>query len=74
MDFEPTEEQQMFRDTLREFLDKKIAPVVDKRDRQGPFTKAEVIGYYKDFKRIGIGFDPETARTFLSDPMYLLGL
>ena len=70
MDFELTEEQRMFRDTLRDFLDKKIAPVVDKRDRQGPLTKAEVIGYYKDFKKIGIGFDPETAKTFLSDPMF----
>jgi alkylation response protein AidB-like acyl-CoA dehydrogenase len=70
MDFKLTEEQEMFRDTLREFLNKKVAPLVDKRDKQGALTKEEVIKFYKGFKEIGLSFDPETAKTFLKDPMF----
>ncbi len=70
MNFELTEEQSIFRKTLREFLDKEISPIADKRDRKGPLTKEEVIGFYKKFKEIGLGFDPATARVWLKDPMF----
>ena len=32
MDFEFTEEQRMFRDGLRDFMQREYAPIVDKRD------------------------------------------
>ncbi|MEM2618353.1 MAG: acyl-CoA dehydrogenase family protein [Candidatus Hadarchaeales archaeon] len=70
MDFELREEESIFRNTLREFLDKEIAPIADKRDKKGPLTKEEVIGFYKKFKKIGLGFDPETAKGWLKNPMF----
>ena len=65
--FEFTEEQKMFRDMVREFLNKEVAPVVDKRDRAGPLTREECYEWYKKFQKIGVGYDPETAKTFLAD-------
>ena len=59
MDFEFTEEQRMFRDTLREFLEKEFGPIVDKRDKQGPLTREESIDVMKKFKKVGISIDPE---------------
>jgi alkylation response protein AidB-like acyl-CoA dehydrogenase len=53
MDFEFTEEQKMFQNTVRDFLDKEIAPIVDERDRQGAFTREEVIGYIKKMMPLG---------------------
>ena len=47
MDFEFTEEQKMLQTTIRDFLEKEIAPIVDERDRQGSFSREEVIGYIK---------------------------
>ncbi len=68
MDFEFTEEQQMFRDTLREFLEKEFGAIVDKRDKQGPLSKEEAIDVMKKFKKVGVGLDPESIRT-LTDPV-----
>lgn len=61
MDFEFTEEQKMLKRNVRDFLAKEIAPVVDERDRQGPFTKEEAIGYIKKLMPFGyyIGTLPE---------------
>ncbi len=68
MDFDFTEEQRMFRDALRDFMQREYAPVVDKRDREGPFTREEEIEINKNFQKIGIGIDPENIKAFL-DPV-----
>jgi len=67
MDSDFTEEQRMFRDGLRDFMQREFAPIVDKRDRQGPFTRKEEIEINKKFQTIGIGLDPENIRAF-TDP------
>lgn len=54
MDFELTEEQKMVQTTVRDFLEKEIAPIVDERDRGGSFTREEAIGYIK--KGMPFGF------------------
>lgn len=60
----------MFRDSLREFLQKEFAPIVDERDKKGPFTKEEAVDILKKFKKVGIGLDPESLRiVFAEDPM-----
>lgn len=68
MDFDFTEEQRMFRDTLRGFMQREYGPIVDKRDREGPFTREEEIEINKNFQTIGIGIDPENIKAFL-DPV-----
>jgi len=61
VDFEFTEEQQMLKQHVRDFLAKEIAPIVDERDRRGPLTNAEVKGYIKRLMPFGYynGFLPE---------------
>ena len=59
MDFELTEEQKMLQTTIRDFLEKEIAPIVDERDRQGSFTREEVIGYIKKMMPLGFYNLPE---------------
>ena len=59
MDFEFTEEQKMLQTTIRDFLEKEIAPIVDERDRQGSFTREEVIGYIKKMMPLGFYHLPE---------------
>lgn len=68
MDFDLTEEQRMFRDALQDFMQREYGPIVDKRDREGPFTREEEIEINKNFQTIGIGIDPENMQAFL-DPM-----
>lgn len=53
MDFDFTEEQKMLKTSVRDFLDVEIAPVVDERDRQGPFTRDELVGYIKKLMPFG---------------------
>jgi len=53
MDFELNEEQKMFQNTIRDFLAKEIAPIVDERDRQGSFTREEIIRYIKKMMPLG---------------------
>ena len=67
MDFDFNEDQEMFRDTLREFLEKEISPVVDEMDRKGPFTHEEGVNFMKKFKKLDIGFDPESLKAILQD-------
>ncbi|MDY6907120.1 MAG: acyl-CoA dehydrogenase family protein [Chloroflexota bacterium] len=53
MDFEFSEEQKMLRTNIRDFLEKEIAPTVDERDRQGPFSREEAVGYIKQLMPFG---------------------
>ena len=53
MDFDFTEEQKMLKRNVRDFLDKEIAPIADERDRQGPFTREEVIAFVKQLMPFG---------------------
>ena len=59
MDFDLTEEQKMLKTNVRDFLDNEIAPVVDERDRQGPLTKEEEIGFFKKLMPFGYYHLPE---------------
>jgi len=69
MDFDFTEEQEMLRDDIRKFLEKEFAPIANERDRKGPFSREEAIGILKKFKKIGVAFDPESAKAlFVEDP------
>ena len=67
MDFRFNEEEEMFRSSVKEFLDKEISPVADERDKQGPLTKEEEIGFFKGFKRLGIGLDIESLIGMVED-------
>ncbi|MBM3141503.1 MAG: acyl-CoA dehydrogenase [Chloroflexi bacterium] len=53
MDFEFTEEQRMLKKNVRDFLSKEIAPIVDERERHGPFTREEVVGFIKKLMPFG---------------------
>jgi alkylation response protein AidB-like acyl-CoA dehydrogenase len=69
MDFEFNEDQKMFRESIREFLDKEIAPLVDEQEKKGPMTREEAVGILKRFKKIGIGYDLESMSEMASDPL-----
>lgn len=69
MDFELTEQEKMYRDSLRDFLSKEFAPVVDKMDAKGPLSRQEALDVMRKFKKLGIGLDPESARTLMGFPM-----
>jgi len=74
MDFEFTEEERMFRDSIREFLEKEFAPIADERDRKGPFTREEAIDIMKKFKKIGVALDPESAKALFADDPVIFGI
>jgi alkylation response protein AidB-like acyl-CoA dehydrogenase len=61
MDFSFSEEQQMLKASVRNFLEKEIAPVVDAHEKSGPLTKAETVGFIKQLLPFGYltGFLPE---------------
>jgi alkylation response protein AidB-like acyl-CoA dehydrogenase len=67
MDFDFNQEQMIFRESLRDFLNNEIAPVVDQKDKKGPLTKAEAIDFMKKFKKLGLGWDPESMQAQLND-------
>jgi alkylation response protein AidB-like acyl-CoA dehydrogenase len=69
MDFEFSEQERMYRDSLRDFLKKEYVPIVDKMDAKGPLTRAEAIGIMKKFQQLGIGLDQENARGFVGSPI-----
>jgi len=69
MDFEFTEEEKMFRESLRDLLQREFAPIVDEMDRKGPLTREEAIEVMQKFKKIGIGIDPESSRELIGNPM-----
>ncbi|UCH32273.1 MAG: acyl-CoA/acyl-ACP dehydrogenase [Candidatus Bathyarchaeota archaeon] len=74
MDFEFTKEEIMFRDSVKAFLDKEYAPVANERDKKGPFTKDEAIDILKKFKKIGVAFDPESAKELYAEDPMLYGI
>jgi len=53
MDFSMTKEQVMLKKSVREFLDKEIAPIVSERDAQGALTREEVVAYLKKLMPFG---------------------
>jgi alkylation response protein AidB-like acyl-CoA dehydrogenase len=69
MDFELNEEQKMAKAAVRDFLEKEIAPIVDKRDREGPFIREEVVGHIKKLKPFGFYNLPEEYGGVNIDPM-----
>jgi alkylation response protein AidB-like acyl-CoA dehydrogenase len=74
MDFEFTQEEKMFRESLQEFLKKEFASIADERDKKGPFTKEEAIDIMKKFKKIGIGLDPESAKAIFAEDPTMFGI
>jgi len=74
MDFEFTEDEKLFRNSIREFLEKEFAPIANERDKKGPFTKEEAIGIMKKFKKIGVAFDPESAKALYAEDPVLYGI
>ena len=53
MDFELNDEQRMFRDTLRSFVDKEIVPVASEWERSGRYP-TEIVDTMKDLGLFGI--------------------
>ena len=74
MDFEFTQEEKMFRESLQEFLKKEFAPIADERDKKGPFTKEEAIDIMKKFKKIDVGLDPESAKAVFAEDPIMFGI
>jgi alkylation response protein AidB-like acyl-CoA dehydrogenase len=74
VDFEFTQEEKMFRDSLREFLQKEFAPIADERDKKGPFTREEAIDIMKKFKKVGIGLDLESLKMVFAEDPILFGI
>ncbi len=69
MDFEFSEQERMYRDSLQEFLKKEYVPIVDKMDAKGPLNREEAIDIMKKFQQLGIGLDQENARGFVGSPI-----
>ncbi len=69
MDFTFTESQRMFRESLREFLEKEIAPLVDEQEKKGPMGREEALEVMRRFRKIGVGFDVESMSDMGSDPI-----
>src|SRR4030042_1053930 len=61
MDFDFNEEQQMLKASVRNFLEKEIAPQVNDHEKKGALTKAETVGFIKKLLPFGFlsGFLPE---------------
>ncbi|MFC5971643.1 acyl-CoA dehydrogenase family protein [Halomarina salina] len=62
-----TADQQAFREDLRGYLQEEVEPVVDELDANGPLDRDELMGFIRDLRDLGIGFDPETAPEFFGD-------
>ncbi|MBC7248533.1 MAG: acyl-CoA dehydrogenase family protein [Actinobacteria bacterium] len=69
MDFGFNESQRMFRDSLREFLEKEIEPLVEPQEKKGPMNREEALDLMRRFKKVGIGFDLESLKDLGSDPI-----
>ncbi len=61
MDFDLTEEQQMLKANVRNFLEKEIVPVVDEHERKGPLAKETAAAFIRQLIPFGyvVGFLPE---------------
>ncbi|MBE7519581.1 MAG: acyl-CoA dehydrogenase family protein [Thermoflexaceae bacterium] len=53
MDFDLTEEQQLLKSTVREYVEKEIAPQVNDYERKGPLTREEAIAFIKQLMPFG---------------------
>ncbi|HIH40558.1 MAG TPA: acyl-CoA/acyl-ACP dehydrogenase [Halobacteria archaeon] len=73
MDFEFDEDQKLFRDSLREFLQKEIAPIADDMDRKGALTREEALGIMRKLRKVGIGYDMECITELFGD-MIMYGI
>ncbi len=69
MDFEFTDSQKMFKESVCEFLEKEIAPLVDEQEKKGPFDRQDAVGILKRFRKIGVGFDRESLVELGSEPV-----
>jgi alkylation response protein AidB-like acyl-CoA dehydrogenase len=69
MDFEFTESQKVFRENLRDFLDKEIAPLVDAQEQKGPMNREEALDIMRRFRHLGVGFDRESIADMSDDPL-----
>ncbi len=67
MQFDKTHE--MFRDSLRDYLENEIEPDVQELDKQ-EMSKEDAVGYLRDLRKLGIGFDQETAQDYFGDLKY----
>ncbi|MFB6164208.1 MAG: acyl-CoA dehydrogenase family protein, partial [Haloarculaceae archaeon] len=71
MEFDQVHE--MFRDSLRDYLENEIEPDVDELDKEA-MTKEEALGYLRDLRELGIGFGPDTAQDYFGDlRFYVIG-
>jgi alkylation response protein AidB-like acyl-CoA dehydrogenase len=68
MDFEFDDDQKLFRESLREFLDNEIAPLVEDQEKRGPMSREEAVDILKRFRKIGVGFDLESMMAMGGDP------
>ncbi|MBC7229603.1 MAG: acyl-CoA/acyl-ACP dehydrogenase [Actinobacteria bacterium] len=69
MDFTFTESQRMFRESLKEFLEKEIAPLVDEQEKKGPMGREQALEVMRRFRKIGVGFEVESMSDMGSDPI-----
>ena len=53
MDFDLSEEQQLLKTTVREYVEKEIAPQVNEYERKGPLTREDAIGFIKQLMPFG---------------------
>jgi len=68
MDFRFSEDQRIFRDSFRDFLEKEIAPIANEKEKIGKAaTREEAIDIYKKFKKIGLSPNIEDIGGFASD-------
>jgi len=58
MDFSLSEEHKMFRDTVRKFAEKEIAPLIEEAEREQKFPK-ELIARAHKAGIMGVGFPEE---------------
>ncbi|MDY6779837.1 MAG: acyl-CoA dehydrogenase family protein, partial [Halobacteria archaeon] len=62
-----TDEQELFRDSLREFLEEEIQPDVEEKSGEA-LSKEEVVEYQKKMKeQLGIGFSSDVADEYFGD-------
>lgn len=58
MDFEFTEEQKMFRDAFRDFVQKEIAPLVEDAEKKEKFPR-QILKKMADLGYLGVDYPPE---------------
>ena len=74
MDFGFSEDQKLFRDSLREFLEKEILPIEEEKEPLGkPLTHDEMVDVMKKFRKIGLSPDIDDLKEFAGD-MAIVGI